>query len=108
MEKEIEMLDIEIHGTGSRSIEARHTLLESTRRAFVSASYIDILTFVDADTHVLDAKGVQSMPFIRIYGRPETLTRLGPDLRNRLIGLFSKFKSIQITYVDATLGGPKE
>lgn len=94
------MIDIEIHGTGQRTIESRRYLLSATRKSLVGASYLMQLTIVDTGSDVYSYDEIQTLPFARVYAPPEVLPEVISDIRTRLADLFTTLEGVQIVRVN--------
>src|SRR6266496_1627775 len=94
------MIDIEIHGTGGRTMAARAHLLEQTRRSLLDTPYYDQLTAVDTGSAVYTMEGLQSVPFVRIYAPPTILENVIEDIRNRLQELYTTLEGVQVVRIN--------
>ena len=94
------MIDIEIHGTGGRTMAARAHLLEQTRRALLDTGYYDQLTAVDTGSAVYTMEGIQATPFVRVYAPPDILQNVIDDIRDRLTELYTTLEGVQVVRVN--------
>ncbi|SRR6266487_2329033 len=94
------MIDLEIHGTGGRNVQARDHLLEQTRQALVATDYYDQLTLVDTGSTVLTMDRIQAPPFARIYAPPSVLDNVIQDIRAKLQDLFATLEGVQVIRVN--------
>ncbi len=101
------MIDIEIHGTGGRTVEARLHLLAQTRMVLKNADYVHQLTLVDVESEVSSIDMVQSPPFARVYAPPDIIDEIIADIQTRLKELFETLEGVQVIRV-STRGKKKE
>jgi hypothetical protein len=95
------MIDVEIHGTGGRTVQVRRTLLEQVHEAMADAPYLDQVTLVDAESNVLTMRlSMQTAPFARVYAPPDILPGIIEDVRVRLAHLFATLEGVQIVRIN--------